>query len=106
MDRIREFACELVMKARSGVSSPGVDLLILEAKKWEEYLRSPGVPPAEIIDTSGDEDKEEPVYDLTEEDVLEAMLGEHPEALDILQQAQGDVGMIETAAARILGDGE
>lgn len=104
MDEIRKFACELVLRIWN--PNIGMDHFTASAKKIEEYLRSPVSHPVEAEDVSSEEVTDDTVFNLTEEQVLEAMLGDHPEAVDVMKLAQTDVGAIGTVAERIFDNGQ
>lgn len=95
MDEIRQLACHLAIQ--TPVAFGGPDDAIVIARKWDAFLREK-VEVAESTFHAPDEAG--PMAPMTEESVLAAMLGDHPEIQEMLRKAQGDLGGIEQQAEK------
>lgn len=100
MDNIRQFSCEMAMRSTcTGVGftpQNRTDECILSARKWDAYLREAVPGDAEQFDAPG---VEESPMELTEAQILAAMMGDE-EAIAVLHAAQsGMAGIVERAHA-------
>ena len=96
MDDIRRFAVEMSRQ----FAGNSVEYLIETSRILEAYLREP-VPCTAVI--SEDPEDEKP-FELTEEAVIAAMLGEYPETEDVLRQAVVRIKGLENSAERVFDD--
>lgn len=103
MDDIRKFACQLAQMSGAAVKNSATTELIKDARLWEDYLRSP-VPGAQVLGEETEADEPELDFQPSEDAVLAAMLGEHPDAMVIVERARAGVATMEEALQRMLGD--